>query len=298
MPPSSPLPRPTREAPGPHPGASAVRGAPRGAYAATRRAPALSHRGPSSRAVAEGFEPSVTCATLAFEASSFGRSDTLPRESLAQRGPDAEIHGPRRAEAASGAHGAGPARRLARGRCTRASRRSTTDARGHRRRPRRPQGGRAAGQQGESGGGQPCRKEAAEDGRPTGGAAGRAECAGRDGWSARPRARRTWRREPVQGGGPGGLAAVQRTEEERSACGARTGSGSSVGAGEVCGARTGSGPSADAEEACQQRGALVRQDALHHLRPVVEPAVPYEVPQRAHRARLLVHRSEDDAVHA
>ena len=34
-------------------------------------------------AVAEGFEPSVGCPTLAFEASSFGRSDTPPRESLA-----------------------------------------------------------------------------------------------------------------------------------------------------------------------------------------------------------------------
>ncbi len=43
------------------------------------------------RAVAEGFEPSVTCATLAFEASSFGRSDTLPGEILAQGGPCSEI---------------------------------------------------------------------------------------------------------------------------------------------------------------------------------------------------------------
>lgn len=38
--------------------------------------------GPFTRAVAEGFEPSVSFPTLAFEASSFGRSDTLPRESL------------------------------------------------------------------------------------------------------------------------------------------------------------------------------------------------------------------------
>src|SRR5690606_36494454 len=37
-------------------------------------------------AVAVGFEPTVTCATLAFEASSFGRSDTLPRETLQHRG--------------------------------------------------------------------------------------------------------------------------------------------------------------------------------------------------------------------
>ena len=42
-------------------------------------------------AVAEGFEPSVTCATLAFEASSFGRSDTLPRETLQHAGPCSEI---------------------------------------------------------------------------------------------------------------------------------------------------------------------------------------------------------------
>ncbi len=49
-------------------------------------------RAPSTRAVAEGFEPSVTCATLAFEASSFGRSDTLPGESLAESGPRSEIH--------------------------------------------------------------------------------------------------------------------------------------------------------------------------------------------------------------
>ena len=47
-------------------------------------------RGPSE-AVAEGFEPSVSFPTLAFEASSFGRSDTLPRESLAQGGPWFEI---------------------------------------------------------------------------------------------------------------------------------------------------------------------------------------------------------------
>ena len=43
------------------------------------------------RAVAEGFEPSVTCATLAFEASSFGRSDTLPRETLQHAGRCFEI---------------------------------------------------------------------------------------------------------------------------------------------------------------------------------------------------------------
>lgn len=41
-----------------------------------------------------GFEPTVTCATLAFEASSFGRSDTLPRESLDHRGPWTEIRIP------------------------------------------------------------------------------------------------------------------------------------------------------------------------------------------------------------
>lgn len=43
------------------------------------------------RAVAEGFEPSVSFPTLAFEASSFGRSDTLPRESLDHLGPGSEI---------------------------------------------------------------------------------------------------------------------------------------------------------------------------------------------------------------
>ncbi len=45
-----------------------------------------------SPAVAVGFEPTVTgYATLAFEASSFGRSDTLPRESLDHPGPWTEI---------------------------------------------------------------------------------------------------------------------------------------------------------------------------------------------------------------
>jgi hypothetical protein len=42
-------------------------------------------------AVAEGFEPSVSFPTLAFEASSFGRSDTLPGESLAHDVPCSEI---------------------------------------------------------------------------------------------------------------------------------------------------------------------------------------------------------------
>lgn len=47
--------------------------------------------GRASMAVAEGFEPSVSLPTLAFEASSFGRSDTLPRESLDHGGPWTEI---------------------------------------------------------------------------------------------------------------------------------------------------------------------------------------------------------------
>jgi hypothetical protein len=47
--------------------------------------------GALASAVAEGFEPSVTCATLAFEASSFGRSDTLPRETLQHGGLCSEI---------------------------------------------------------------------------------------------------------------------------------------------------------------------------------------------------------------
>lgn len=77
-------------APGPitiGPGATVVPTAPvpDGAYGAcgaeNPKGPTLCV-GPFTRAVAEGFEPSVSFPTLAFEASSFGRSDTLPRESL------------------------------------------------------------------------------------------------------------------------------------------------------------------------------------------------------------------------
>lgn len=46
-------------------------------------------------AVAEGFEPSVSFPTLAFEASSFGRSDTLPRESLDHPGRASKSDCPR-----------------------------------------------------------------------------------------------------------------------------------------------------------------------------------------------------------
>ncbi len=54
--------------------------------------PGSSSRALRSQAVAVGFEPTVTgYATLAFEASSFGRSDTLPRESLDHPGPWTEI---------------------------------------------------------------------------------------------------------------------------------------------------------------------------------------------------------------
>ena len=38
-------------------------------------------------AVTVGFEPTVACTTLAFEASSFGRSDTSPPMSVSQPGP-------------------------------------------------------------------------------------------------------------------------------------------------------------------------------------------------------------------
>lgn len=44
-------------------------------------------------AVTEGFEPSVAFTTLAFEASSFGRSDTSPRISLRDQMPPAQTHG-------------------------------------------------------------------------------------------------------------------------------------------------------------------------------------------------------------
>lgn len=54
--------------------------------------PGSSSRALHPQAVAVGFEPTVTgYATLAFEASSFGRSDTLPRESLDHPGPWTEI---------------------------------------------------------------------------------------------------------------------------------------------------------------------------------------------------------------
>ena len=42
-------------------------------------------------AVTEGFEPSVACTTLAFEASSFGRSDTSPRATIPIREARAQI---------------------------------------------------------------------------------------------------------------------------------------------------------------------------------------------------------------
>lgn len=85
-------------------------------------------------AVAVGFEPTVTgYATLAFEASSFGRSDTLPREILA--------HGRARAEIGSGATAGGgqPVRKKAvRGAAHSSARTpSTTSGRWLRRRSRR-----------------------------------------------------------------------------------------------------------------------------------------------------------------
>ena len=42
--------------------------------------------------------------------------------------------------------------------------------------------------------------------------------------------------------------------------------------------------------------ALVREHAADHLGPVVEPAVPYDVPQRADRAGLGVDGAVDDPV--
>lgn len=61
------------------------------------KGPTLTGRSLQLAAVAEGFEPSVSFPTLAFEASSFGRSDTLPRESLDHAGPWSEIRFPARA---------------------------------------------------------------------------------------------------------------------------------------------------------------------------------------------------------
>ena len=59
--------------------------------------------GPFTRAVAEGFEPSVSFPTLAFEASSFGRSDTLPRESLDHLGRPSKSDSPHDDGGAAGA---------------------------------------------------------------------------------------------------------------------------------------------------------------------------------------------------
>lgn len=70
-------------------GPSLRRGSPGGARTPSRTA--FPQFGRASMAVAEGFEPSVSLPTLAFEASSFGRSDTLPRESLDHGGPWKEI---------------------------------------------------------------------------------------------------------------------------------------------------------------------------------------------------------------
>ena len=51
--------------------------------------PGVVTEGSSKRqlAVTVGFEPTVACTTLAFEASSFGRSDTSPPMSVSQPGP-------------------------------------------------------------------------------------------------------------------------------------------------------------------------------------------------------------------
>lgn len=93
-------------------GCARVRTRPRaGAHAYMMKDPGLeSAPGPFMRAVAEGFEPSVTCATLAFEASSFGRSDTLPGESLAQGGPCSEIGIDQRSARPSRASSTAPSR--------------------------------------------------------------------------------------------------------------------------------------------------------------------------------------------
>ena len=86
---------------GPGEGARSACAGKRGTDAVSRRHGPRDARTPSrsafpqpgrvSMAVAEGFEPSVSFPTLAFEASSFGRSDTLPRESLDHAGLWKEI---------------------------------------------------------------------------------------------------------------------------------------------------------------------------------------------------------------
>ena len=54
-------------------------------------------------------------------------------------------------------------------------------------------------------------------------------------------------------------------------------------------------PRARSEPVTQQRAALVREHAGDDLGPVVEPSVPYDVPQRAHGAGLGVVGAVDDA---
>ena len=49
------------------------------------------------------------------------------------------------------------------------------------------------------------------------------------------------------------------------------------------------------EELVEQRGRLACQDTSNDLGAVVEPSVAHDVPQRAHRARLVVEGTEDDA---
>ncbi len=51
----------------------------------------LADEGPFHMAVAVGFEPTVGCPTNAFEAFSFGRSDTPPRRRLPEPGGRIEI---------------------------------------------------------------------------------------------------------------------------------------------------------------------------------------------------------------
>ena len=55
------------------------------------------------------------------------------------------------------------------------------------------------------------------------------------------------------------------------------------------------------EEVLEELAALIGAHARHHLGPVIEPAVSYDVPERPNRAGLLIYRTEhntcDTGVH-